>query len=317
MKNIRNTIPTPRPAYYYLSGHLRDSIASCSRLSRNLYATLMTVAVMAIAISLALGFYLLLANVSQLTDTIQDSRQMSIFLHPSISDKTGRSLAQQIRKNPQLAKVTLISRKQALQEFKNYSSFAAALDILQVNPLPVVIQVLPAADYDDLVGLNLLLKSFNKLPQVDFTQLDMQWVRRLQSIMQLLERVALLLGGLLGLAAVFISGNSIRLELQSRRTDVQIAKLIGATDAFIRRPFLWAGFWLGLASGAVAWWLVTVLLMLLQQPIEKLSLLYAGSFNVLYLNGTDTLLLLLASALLGIIGAQITLVCLLQQIKPQ
>ncbi|KAF3977608.1 MAG: ABC transporter permease [Methylococcales symbiont of Iophon sp. n. MRB-2018] len=301
----------------YLHIHLHALFSSLGRLSRNPFTSLMTAVVMAIAISLALGFYLLLANMQQLTAGIEANNQISLFLKAGVSDRSGEQLAQQIRKNKQLDKVVLISKKQALKEFKDYSGFGDVLDILETNPLPVVIQILPKNTLDDLQSLEQLLMEFEQLVQVDFSQIDMQWVERLQSIMQIMQRGSILLSGLLGLAVLFITGNTIRLELQNRQDEVQIAKLVGATHSFIQWPFLYTGFWLGFIAGIMACLLVALMIMIIQNPIENLSILYDGSFKLLFLNLTETLVLLAMTSLLGILGAWGVLHYQLQQIKPE
>ncbi|KAF3981493.1 MAG: cell division protein FtsX [Methylococcales symbiont of Hymedesmia sp. n. MRB-2018] len=301
----------------YLHIHLHALFSSLGRLCRNSFTSLMTIVVMAIAISLASGFYLLLANMQQLTANIEASNQISLFLKSGVSDRAGEQLVQQIRKNTQLDKVVLISKKQALKEFKDYSGFGNALDVLEINPLPVVIQILPKNTLNDLQSLEQLLIELEQLAQVDFSQMDMQWVERLQSIMQIMQRGAILLSGLLSLAVLFITGNTIRLELQNRQDEVQIAKLVGATHSFIQRPFLYTGFWLGFIAGIMACLLVALMIMMIQNPIENLSILYDGAFNLLFLNLTETLVLLAMTSLLGILGAWGVLHYQLQQIKPE
>jgi cell division transport system permease protein len=301
----------------YIHIHLHALFSSLGRLFRTPFTSIMTIVVMAIAISLAAGFYLLVANMQTLTSSIESSNQISLFLKPSVSDKAGQQLAKQIRKNTQLDKVVLITKQQALNEFKEYSGFGDALNILDNNPLPVVIQVLPKNTLNDLQGIEHLLTEFNQLAQVDFARMDMQWIKRLQSIMQIVQRGAVLLSVLLGLAVLLITGNTIRLELQTRRDEVKIAKLVGATYSFIQRPFLYTGFWLGFLAGIIAWSLVSIMVVIIQNPVEKLSILYDGAFNILFLNFSETFFLLATTSLLGIVGAWAVLHYQLQQIKPE
>lgn len=300
----------------YLHIHAHAIFSSLGRLFRSPFTTLMTIVVMAIAISLAAGFYLLIANMQQLTDKIESSQQISLFLKSSVSDEAGKQLAKQIRKNTLLNDVAVISKNQALKEFKKYSGFGDALNVLDKNPLPVVIKVSPKDALNDIRSIENLITEFNQLPQVDFTQMDMQWIERLQSIMQFIQRGAALLSILLGIAVLFITGNTIRLELQNRRDEVQIAKLVGATHSFIQRPFLYTGFWLGFLSGIVAWLLLTIMILVLQSPVERLSILYNSDFKILYLNISESVLLLVIASFLGILGAWGVLHYQLQQIKP-
>lgn len=300
----------------YLHIHAHALFSSLGRLVRNLFTSVMTIMVMAITISLATGFYLLIVNMQQLTSSVESTNQVSLFLKSNVSDKTGKNLADKISKNSNIEQVKLITKKQALDEFKKYSGFGDALSVLKKNPLPTVIQILPNNSLDDLQSVELLVSELRKLPQVDFVQMDMQWVERLHSMMQIMQRGVFLLTVLLSFAVLFITGNTIRLELQNRREEVLVAKLVGATHSFIQRPFLYTGFWLGLLSGGVAWVLVLLMMLLLQTPVNRLSLLYDGVFDLSYLGFTDTLLLLIISSLLGVIGAWVVLRYQLKQIKP-
>ena len=300
----------------YLRIHAHALFSSLGRLVRNPFTSTMTIVVMAITISLATGFYLLVINLQQLTSNVEATNQISLFLKTTVSDKAGAHLADKISKNSNIEKVKLITKEQALDEFKTYSGFGEALTVLKKNPLPTVIQILPHNSLEDIHAIELLISELDRLPQVDFVQMDMQWVERLQSMMQIMQRAVFLLTVLLSCAVLFITGNTIRLELQNRRDEVLVAKLVGATHSFIQRPFLYTGFWQGLLSGCLALVLVTFMTVLLQNPVERLSVLYEGSFDLSYLGFVDTLLLLIIAAFLGVVGAWIVLRYQLKQIKP-
>jgi len=301
----------------YLLLHAHALFSSLGKLVRNSFTSAMTIIVMAIAISLASGFYLLVVNMQQLTGGLEATNQISLFLKTSVSDNAGKQLAEEIRKNNAVEKVVLITKQQALTEFKQYSGFGDALNILENNPLPTVIQVLPSNTLNDIQAIENLMMQFNQLAKVDFAQLDMKWVQRLQSIMNIIQKAVFVLTILLGFAVVVITGNTIRLELQNRQDEVLVAKLVGATHAFIQRPFLYTGFWLGFISGLVAWVLVSLILLILQSPIEKLSILYDGSFDLSYFSFVEVLSLLSLSSILSVIGAWVVLHYQLQKIKPK
>jgi cell division transport system permease protein len=316
LKKQRNVGLSDRlKAYFHIHAHAMFS--SLGRLVRNPFTSAMTIMVMAIAISLAAGFYLLVVNMQQLTGNIESTNQISLFLKPAVSDNAGKGLADQIRQKNKIERVVLITKGEALDEFKAYSGFGDALNVLEANPLPVVIQILPENTLDDLQAVESLMIEFAQLPQVDFVQMDMQWIKKLQSIMQVMQRGVFLLTVLLGLAVLFITGNTIRLELQNRRDEVVVEKLVGATHSFIQRPFLYTGFWLGFLSGFVALVLVTLMTLVLQQPIERLSALYNGSFDVVYLGFVDIVTLFGIASILGVVGAWGVLHYQLQQIKPE
>lgn len=301
----------------YINSHGQAFFSSLGRLLRMPFTSMMTIAVLAIAIALAGGFYIIVANMQQLTGSLEASNQISLFLKSDVSRQRSKALADRLAGRHDVHQVRLISKQQALEEFKQYSGFGDALDALQQNPLPDVIQVLPQDVLHDHAGVRQLLTELQEIPEVDFAQLDMQWVKRLQSIMQLARRGVMMLSVLLGLAVLFITGNTIRLELHSRRDEVVIAKLVGATHAFIQRPFLYSGFWYGFFAGVIAWLVVLCMVLLIEQPVERIALLYDGYFQVLFFGFGETLLLLLISTMLGVLGSWLVLNYQLRQLQPQ
>ena len=303
--------------YAYLHVHAHAMFSSLGRLVRTPFTTSMTIVVMAITISIATVFYLFVANMQQLTSNVELSNQISLFLKPGISDYTSKKLVKKIKQKDGIERVVLISSQQGLEEFKAYSGFGDVLSVLDANPLPIVIQVLPSDSLNDMERIKKLMWEFKTFPQVEFVEMDMQWVQRLQSITQIIHRGVMLLTILLGLAVLFITGNTIRLELQSRRDEVLVAKLVGATHSFVQRPFIYTGFWLGLISGILAWILVLFMLLVIQEPVSRLSELYNGAFDINYLTFFESLLLLCITSSLGIVGAWVVLRYQLRQIKPQ
>jgi len=300
----------------YRDQHAQALFSSLGRLVASPFTSIMTITVLAVAISLAGGFYLLVVNLQQLAGNLEAGDQISLFLKNEVSDAHAKHFADNIKQNPNVQQVKLISRKEALEEFKTYSGFGAAIEILETNPLPIVIQVTPKNALEDKQGFEPLLDSFKQAPEVDITQIDMQWLERLRSILAVAQKAGTLLSILLGVGVLFIIGNTIRLELHNRRDEVIIAKLVGATNAFIQRPFLYTGFWLGFISGVLAWFIVTGMLLILWQSVQKLSGLYGGSFHMLFLTFTETLTLLCIASLLGVLGAWGVLIYQLRLTKP-
>jgi cell division transport system permease protein len=301
----------------YRDLHAHALFSSLGRLVASPFTSIMTIAVLAIAISLASGFHILVVNLQQLTGNLETSNQISLFLRDDVSDAHANKLADSIRQNASVQDVKLITRAQALAEFQTFSGFGAAINVLEKNPLPIVLQVLPKNSLEDKEGLESLLKNFQQSPEVDIAQMDLQWVERLQSIMAVARLFATLLNVMLGGAVLFIIGNTIRLELHNRRNEVVIAKLVGATNSFIRRPFLYTGFWIGFISGVSAWFIVTALMLILRQPVEKLSGLYEGGFHLLFLSFTETLALIGVSSALGVLGSWTVLIFQLKHTKPE
>lgn len=302
-------------AYGY--NHAQALFSSLGRLMKTPFTSFMTVLVMAITVALAGSFYLLVNNARQLTGNLESSNQISLFLKSTVTDEAAQKLSGQIDRNRLVDQVKLITKSKALDEFKAYSGFGDALSMLDHNPLPAVIQILPVNALSDETDIQALSKEFQRYPEVDFVQIDMQWLQRLQSIMHLAERAVMLFNVMLAVAVVFITGNTIRLELENRREEVMIAKLVGATHVFVQRPFVYTGFWLGLSAGILAWLIISILVWVLEGPLENLSLLYNGDFHIVYLNFSESLQLLLYSSAAGALGAWLVLFNQLRQIKPK
>lgn len=301
----------------YLISHAHGLFSSLGRLSRTPFSSTMTIVVLAIAIALAGCFYIGVANIQQLTGNLQASNQMSLFLKDSVSVSAGRQLAQQLAQDSQIENIKFISKDQAMEEFRTNSGFGDALKALDSNPLPHVIQVLPKNVLDGREVLDALVAQFRKIPEVDFVQVDMQWVERLQAMMRIASRAVNVVGVLLGIAVTFITGNTIRLELHNRQEEVYISKLVGATHAFIQRPFLYTGFWLGFMAGFFAWLIITIILLILESPVEKLSVLYNSAFQLQYFSFSEFVLLLMIPSCLAVLGSWAVLHYQLRQIKPQ
>lgn len=301
----------------YRNLHAHALFSSLGRLIASRFSSAMTIVVLAIAIALSSGFYILVANLQQLAGNLEASNQISLFLKEEVSEAKANKFASSIKQNPDIQEVKLITKEQALAEFQAHSGFGEAIKALEKNPLPIVIQVLPKNSLENEQALEVMLDDFKHSAEVDFAQMDMQWVKRLQLIMEVARRGVILLSLLLGAGVLFITANTIRLELHTRRDEVVIAKLVGATNGFIHRPFLYSGFWIGFFSGVTAWFIVTLIMLILKYPIEKLSRLYDDTFHVLFLGFTETLALLFISSVLGVVGSWIVLHFQLRQLKPE
>ncbi len=301
----------------YLLNHAHGLFSSLGRLTRTPFTSVMTILVLSIAIALAGCFYIVVGNVQQLIGNLESSNQMSLFLKEHVTEAAGLKLAEQLKQNPNVESIKFITKTQAMDEFKANSGFGEALNSLETNPLPNVIQLQPKNTLEGNEAIQQLMAELKQLPNVDFVQVDMQWVARVQTLMLIASRSVTVVSVLLGFAVTFITGNTIRLELQNRQDEVYISKLVGATNAFIQRPFLYTGFWLGFIAGFLAWLIVTVMLLIVETPVEKLSTLYNSSFEMLFLSFGEFLLLLLAASSLAVAGSWAVLNYQLRQIKPQ
>jgi cell division transport system permease protein len=302
----------------YFLRHVQVFFYSLGQLSRAPVSTLMTCMVIGIALALPAGLQTLLKNVQQLSGGWESTAQISVFLNKNIQATQAQKLKADIQNWPNVISVHYISREQALKEFQALSGFGDALKALNTNPLPSVLIVKPvvSSGINEQTTQNLLDKLRN-LKQTDKAQLDMQWVRRLYAIMNIVERGVLILALLLASAVLLVVGNTIRLAIQNRRKEIVVMKLIGGTDAFIRRPFLYTGFWYGLFGGIIAWLLVSFTLLSISQPIEKLTTLYQNQFELNNMSFMTILTLLGSSILLGLAGSWFAVGRHLREIEPQ
>ncbi len=295
--------------------HRAMAIDSLVRLLRTPFASLMTWAVIAIALSLPVALYVFLSNAQLVSSHWDGSAQISLYLKASVSDADGRALSQRLEMQDRIAETHYLSKDQALAEFKEFSGFGDALNYLDDNPLPAVIIVRPASG--TLHDQESLVQSLDALPEVDEAQLDLAWVKRLYHIMELSQRMVTALGLLLSLAVLLVVGNTIRLAIENRRQEIVVIKLIGATNAFVRRPFLYTGIWYGLGGGLLAWVLINGSLIWLDTPVRALASAYASDFRLVGLGMRDSILLLLSSTLFGWLGAWLAVGRHLGRVEPR
>ncbi len=289
--------------------HLYSFMASLGRVGRKPWATALTVGVMAIALTLPLGLWLVLGNVSRFAGDVQQSREISVFLKPAIDATRTQAVAQALRGRADVARVQLRTPDQGLAELRA-SGLDEAIQAAGTNPLPSLLIVTPKGDE------SLLAASLQQLPEADLVQHDAVWRQRLDGWLRFGTRIALVLAALLGLGALLVVGNTVRLDIQSRREEIGVLQHLGATDGFIRRPFLYLGAWYGLAAGALAIGLLTLAGVGLRDPLAELAASYGSRF---VLSGFDPLAaaqVVLGATLLGWLGAGVVTGHYLRQTRP-
>lgn len=302
----------------WLSHHGYVFLASLNQFIRAPLASFMTAAVIGIALALPTGLYLLLENAQQISAQWGGNVQISVFLKPTVTDEQARDLADQLYRQIDIQTVQVITRAEALAEYRHFSGFSDALQMLETNPLPAVLMIQPNLSHATPETISeRLLKELQDLPEVEVAQWDMLWLKRLTAMMKIIKRGVLILGCLLGLAVLLIVGNTIRLAIYNRREEIEVTQLFGATDAFIRRPFLYSGLWYGLAGGLIAWLLVSVSFWLLQSPVQTLADLYYSEFTLQTLDIWMTVVLLTVGMFLGLTGAWLAVGRHLQEIRPR
>ena len=277
--------------------HLYGLISSIGRMGQRPWATLLTVSVMALAVALPMGLWLVLHNVEQFSGSVTQSRDISVFLRPQVGAERAQQLAQEIGQRAQVASVIVRSPEQGLAELRAMSELADALDVLEQNPLPYVLQVSPREDGD---ALAIMLRA---LPEAEIVQHDAQWRRRLDVWLGFGDRVVLVVALLLGAGALLVVGNTVRLDIQSRADEVSVLRLLGATDGFVRRPFLYLGACYGLGAGLLALLVLVLVAKALAPPLAGLVASYGSEFVLVGPGALGLLRFMFGVVLLGWIGA--------------
>ena len=295
--------------------HSTTAVESLHRLFRTPLQSLLTWLVVAVAVALPAALYLVLHNIEHLGYSWQDSGQISVFLQRDSRPEAIDQLRETLVRDERIERVEHVPPQMALEEFKAYSGLGPVLDDLEQNPLPDVLLVNPATNEPG--ALADLSDSLAEQALVAEVRLDMAWVERLQEMMELGQRVVLALGFLLALGVLLAIGNTIRLAIESRRDEILVVKLVGGTDAFVRRPFLYTGLWYGVGGGLLALVLLAAGLWWLSVPVSKLADLYQSEFRLQGLGLTKSLQLVLLSGLLGLLGAWLAVARHLIRIEPR
>ena len=300
----------------WLARHAQTLLGSLGRIARYPVATAMTVAVIAVALALPLFLNVLLENTRAVTADWNQAFELSVYLRKTSSLERAQALALQLRGRPDVAQVRLVTADQAFAEFRAQSGFGKALDALDGNPLPNTLVVTPSLAASTPRGTEALKTSIGSLPDVDTVQLDTEWVQRLNAMLDVLRRVVWLTAGLLGLSVVLVVGNTIRLDILNRQAEIEVMKLVGATDGFARRPFLYSGVWYGLGGGICAVVLVAIAVALLARPLQHLASLYGSPFRLQGLRFIETVRILGLSIGLGWLGSWIAATRHIRAVEP-
>ncbi len=317
LKSDNNQMAKGSPFKSWATNHLRTLIASLGTMTRQPTSSLMTISVIAIALSLPAGMFVMLNNASNVSIGWDNSAQISVFLKPGVSEKQATSLMKKLRLYNDIQEVSLIDKNYALEEFKKTSGFGEALDALGDNPLPNVLTISPIVDTSDPGKILHLIDRLNKLKGVHLAQLDLQWVKRLFAMLEIARQAIWVIAGLLGIAVLLVVGNTIRLDIQNRRDEIEVTKLIGGTNAFIRRPFLYTGLWYGVGGGIFAWILTSISISLLEDPVSHLASLYNSGFELKSLSFLEGINLIGFSCLLSWLGSWVSVGRHLSKIEPR
>ena len=297
--------------------HLQTLVGALGDLSRNPFSTILSVSVIAIALALPGGLFAALENINKFTAEFEHGAKISLFLAPEISIKQAKDLRLTLEQHTAIKHMELITPDQAMAEFKSRSGLENALDSLTRNPLPVVLLAYPEDEISrSPTKLANLIDELGKLDQVELSQFDLEWIKRLTALMELATRAVWVIAFILGLGVFLVIGNTIRLAITNRQEEIRIIKLIGGTDAFVRRPFLYSGMLQGLLGGLFALLVIFLLFSFISTPTSSLSSMYGIVFALEPLHFQPSLILVGSGALIGWFSARVTVGVYLRQFEP-
>lgn len=304
------------PLAIWFSRHVSIALGSLGRLFSHPFSSLMIVLVIAVTLALPAAINLVIKNARSISGSWDNALDFSVFLDQGISEDEARGLGRLIEQRADVASVVFVSASDALRDFKVQSGFGAALDQLPDNPLPHTLVVRPGPG-NTSGSMVLLHEELGNLPETEHVQVDTEWVQRFHAILDIVRQAIAIGATLLGIAIIVVIGNTIRLDIQNRRDEIEVTKLIGASNAFVRRPFLWTGFWYGLFGGLMALALVYYGLFLLQGPVARLAGLYQGNIAVASISVEEAAGIIGIGVFLGLFGSWFTTARHMRRIEPR
>ena len=315
-RRMRRRSGEPAALSGFLDQHRRSALHSIRDLLRNPTATIMTLLVIGITLALPVSLLSLLQLSNSVAGSQPDIPSLSMFLKTGITDEEALTLSVTLEQKTGVERVELLTSADAMQEFRQYSGFGSALDALQENPLPHVL-LLQLDSGIERSSLDALIGELRAMPETDRIDYDQGWIERLHSISLALRRAIEAIGLGLALAVMLIIGNTIRLEILNRKEEIEVSRLVGGSNAFIRRPFLYTGLAYGFFGALLAWMLVSLLLIIVSGPLGRLAELYGASVSMAFFGVQALVILLPVGILLGLAGAWLAVSRHLSSIKPE
>jgi cell division transport system permease protein len=303
--------------FMFFTDHARQAINSLGELWRSPFASLMTIGVLGFSITLPSTLYVIVKNTEQISEQWQQASEISLFLEKGVSNADAQQLLKRLRLWPEISEVAYIPADKALEEFQLLSGFGDALNYLEENPLPAVVLVVPTSKHASPTAAGILLDKLRKEREVEIGKLDIEWLERLYALINIAKDLVTLLAVLLFFAVVLIIGNTIRLNILNKKDEIVVMKLVGATDAFIQRPFLYTGFWFGLLGGVMAWVTVLFILLWVDFSMDAFMEKYQVDFNITAMDLSTLLIMLMMSVGLGLAGSILSVQRHVKDIEPR
>lgn len=294
--------------------HVQVMAGSLGRLFKQPIPSLLTATVIGIALALPTSLYLLVDNARDLVSEWQSQGEIWLYMKPNVSDLRASQIAAELEARTDVASTRLITREQAKALFIEHSNLGSAMDLLSSNPLPSAIVLTPTELNPAVVDG--ILWHVREMPQVDLAKTDREWIERLQALIDLAYTAVWIIVIAICFGVVIIVGNTIRLDIENHRQEIIVTKLVGGTDGFVRRPFLYVGYWYGVAGGFIALFMVGIAVAFLQRPFNHVLGLFESSYQLAWLSLNDCLMLLIAGAIFGWVGSWVGVSKHLRDIEP-
>ncbi|MEC6909465.1 permease-like cell division protein FtsX [Photobacterium piscicola] len=307
-----------RKSIGFFAIHRQQASSALKDMFRRPLGNFLTLAVLAVALTLPCTFYLLAKNITAVADAWQNPSQITLYLQHDTTNDDGQALADKIKNWSQVNSVKYITADQGLEQFRQNGGFDKALSLFdeQNNPLPAVVIVEPKSDWQTTAKANELASKLGQQNHVAEVRLDRDWLQRLAAIQQLAIALALLMSGLMLFAVFLIVGNTLRLQVLSHKDEIQVMKMVGATNSYILRPYLYVGVWYGLIAALIAWGLTQGVTLLLGDAVAQLSNLYGSNFRMLGLSWDESLIMIMVATFLGLMAARLAAGRHLREINP-
>ncbi|KPW05339.1 permease-like cell division protein FtsX [Pseudoalteromonas sp. P1-11] len=302
--------------YFFIINIFRQGVHSLGEMWRTPLASLMTIAVLGLSLTLPATLYLVVKNVQQVSSGFEEASEISLFVKESMSEQETQTLVKRLALYAEVESVEFISKQQALTEFKDVSGFGQALEYLDSNPLPDVVLVTPTKRHRQPNAAKALLTKLENEREVDFGKLDIAWLERLNALLDLLKESVITIALLLLTSVTLIIGNTIRLSIMDKKEEIQVMKLVGATNTFIHAPFLWTGIWYGVIGGLFAFICIALMMWWLTSAVSSVAGVYQTSFSLIGLTLNEFGALVLLATSLGFIGSYLSVNRYIKEIEP-
>lgn len=296
--------------------HIHQGISSFTDVWRTPIASLMTMLVLGVSLALPSTLYVVLKNSQAVSQEWTSPTDINLFLKKELPESRYKNLLQRLKSYKEVESIEYISKEQGMAEFKRSSGLVSALTLLDHNPLPAVVVVTPKPYYRSSIAAQELLAKLEREPEVQQGKLDIMWLERLDGILSILRNAVLVISVLLLSSVLLITGNTIRLNILSSRAEIEVLKLVGATNAFVQRPFLYTGFWYGAIGGILAWLVTIFMVYWMEDTVLNLAQLYNTNFIIKGLEFGEVIMLFTTAIGMGLISAAISVNYYIAKIEP-